>query len=422
MGHLVDLAQQILHHAQTLESQLADASSPLPSFEAGGPAVYPKASEHPEIFNTRSALTDASRELYQLALGPGDSLRSIIGPEKLQAFTLNAIDRLEICSHVPAFPGTIAIQDLARKVGIESEILERLLRFAASFNLFKFVDGKVQNTALSETLPLLSNWTRLINRKEFSCAFSAWPEAMKLYKEGSASPVYPWNVGNGMATSFFEYLTAEKDGMKNFGAALQDHAKITGVDTSYIVKGFDWASLGSGLVVDVGGGTGHVSTMLAEEFPDLKFVVQDLEASKDAATAQITSRGFVDRISFQVQDFFEPQPPSSYDAKVFLLRAIVHDWRDEECAKILRQLLPAVERGAKIVLCDRVAPSSREGKATHMESFTLFMDLVMFSLLGAKERSVEQWKRLVKRTDERLRVESIYQAVGSEMGLVVVGM
>ncbi|KAF2679830.1 S-adenosyl-L-methionine-dependent methyltransferase [Lentithecium fluviatile CBS 122367] len=200
--------------------------------------------------------------------------------------------------------------------------------------------------------------------------------------------------------------------MKNFGCAMKGHAAVVGADTSHIVNGFDWASLGSGPVVDLAGGSGNISIMLAEAFPELRFVVQDLATTREAATAQIQACGLQDRILFEVQDSFEPQAVDH--------GSIMHDWEDEEYSKILRQLLPAVENGTKIVMCDKILPPKGR-KATHMEFFLIFMDLLMFSLLGAKERSIDQWEALVKKTDPRLKVLAVHQPIGSERGLVVVG-
>jgi 6-hydroxytryprostatin B O-methyltransferase len=49
-----------------------------------------------------------------------------------------------------------------------------------------------------------------------------------------------------------------------------------GYSSSFLVNGVDWASFGEATVVDVGGVSGHISFALAEAFPSLRFVVQDL--------------------------------------------------------------------------------------------------------------------------------------------------
>lgn len=420
MGQLVDLAQKIHEHAIALEKQLEAASAPHPSLEAGGPALYPTPSTQPDIFTTRSALIDASKQMYQLALGPGDTLRSMIGQERMYSFILNVVDRLAICDHVPPFPQSIPMEELAQKTSIDSDLLGRVLRFAASMNLFSVKENRVALTALSETLPMLSGWTRLHTRREVSCAISALPDSIANYKQPfDARSMTPWNVGNDMDTLFFDYLNAEPNGMENFGAAMRAHANVAGSDISYIADGYDWTALCSGPVVDVGGGSAHISVTLAKRFPKLQFIVQDLEPSKDAALNQIAAAKLQDRVKFQVQDFFKPQV-IDHGAKAFLLRAILHDWRDEECVSILRNLLPAVEKGAKIVICDRILPAT-ERQPTHMDSFLLFMDLTMYTLSGAKERSTDQLRAVLERTHPDLKILKVHQQVGIEWGLTVVG-
>jgi len=46
--------------------------------------------------------------------------------------------------------------------------------------------------------------------------------------------------------------------------------------TLTVVVGFDWAIIPNGTVVDVGGGIGTQSLILAQEYPNLKLVIQDL--------------------------------------------------------------------------------------------------------------------------------------------------
>jgi tRNA G46 methylase TrmB len=64
--------------------------------------------------------------------------------------------------------------------------------------------------------------------------------------------------------------------------------------SSALLPGFDWASLKKGdLVVDVGGGVGSSTLVLAKQYPDLKFVVQDLpQTIKDAETVSTSSSTF----------------------------------------------------------------------------------------------------------------------------------
>lgn len=129
---------------------------------------------------------------------------------------------------------------------------------------------------------------------------------------------------------------------------------------------FPWSDLpatgGSrSLVVDVGGSKGHVSLHLARIFPDLKFIVQDLPEVIDGAAnqplpslTQDDDAAIKDRIEFVPHNMFEEQPIK--DADVYLLRYVLHDWGDKYCIDIIRNLVPALKRGARIVVQDHVLP------------------------------------------------------------------
>ncbi len=141
------------------------------------------------------------------------------------------------------------------------------------------------------------------------------------------------------------------------------------------MTGFPWLELSPrSVVVDVGGGIGSTSMLLANAFPQLRFVIQDRPPVVEMGVTvcghfriflvKAHNCSFViqawrarhpemlenGRAVFQAHDFFKPQPPypAELDAEktipppdseglnvkgkdvpaVFLLRVITHDWPD----------------------------------------------------------------------------------------------
>ncbi|KAI4115130.1 MAG: hypothetical protein LQ338_007900, partial [Usnochroma carphineum] len=126
-----------------------------------------------------------------------------------------------------------------------------------------------------------------------------------------------------------------------------------GLELSYIIAGFDWASLGEAIVVDVGGSHGALSMELSLEFPQLSCIVQDQAKVIENGEAQLppSSKG---RVSFMEHDFFQDQPVKA--AGVYILRWVLHDWSDTYAIKILRALIPALTTKSKILICELVLP------------------------------------------------------------------
>ncbi|KAL8837677.1 MAG: hypothetical protein Q9170_002438 [Blastenia crenularia] len=98
------------------------------------------------------------------------------------------------------------------------------------------------------------------------------------------------------------------------------------------------------------------------------------------------------------QHFFQPQPVEG--ARAYYMYSVLHDWRDEQCRQILRNLRDAMKRGySKILINENAIPDA--GAVWQITSF----DWTMIAALALAERTEAQWRQLVELVD--LRVEGI---------------
>jgi hypothetical protein len=125
------------------------------------------------------------------------------------------------------------------------------------------------------------------------------------------------------------------------------------IPPSVMLNAYNWSTITNATIVDVGGAKGLACQTLAREFPHMKFIVQDLESTANAGREQLPSE-FADRITFMTHDFFTPQPVKG--AEVYFFRAVFHDWSDKYCMKILQNLVPALKKGARIIIVDPFTP------------------------------------------------------------------
>jgi len=164
----------------------------------------------------------------------------------------------------------------------------------------------------------------------------------------------------------------------------------------FLVENYSWDAVGPGTVVDMGGSSGHISVKLAERYPSLRFIVQDL-ADVIAGGQNRIPGNLVPRIRFMVHDFFTPQPVS---ADVYLFRWIFSNWSDAYCVKILRNLIPVLKPGARIVINDNLMPEPNVLPLLQERS-TRAMDLLMLTLSNSRDREMEDWVNLFKQADRR---------------------
>ena len=158
-------------------------------------------------------------------------------------------------------------------------------------------------------------------------------------------------LANSTSLNTFDFFAQNPDRAKRFAGAMSSTSTAS---LNALISYFDWSSLGSNsTVVDIGGSQGHVCVHLAQEFPHLRFIVQDMHEVIEGAEAKIP-KDVKDKIEVTVHDMFTEQPVKGAD--VYLLRYVLHDWPDKYCIKVLQELVPSLKKGAKIVIQDHLLP------------------------------------------------------------------
>lgn len=82
-------------------------------------------------------------------------------------------------------------------------------------------------------------------------------------------------------------------------------------------------------------------------------MIQDLEPVIASAKQHVPA-DLENRVTFMTHDFLTEQP---VHGDVYFFRWILHNWSDKYCVQILRNLIPVLKTGAKIVLNDNVLPA-----------------------------------------------------------------
>ena len=73
------------------------------------------------------------------------------------------------------------------------------------------------------------------------------------------------------------------------------------------------------------------------------------------------------------------------------MHSVLHDWPDDHAEQILKTLKPAMEPGySRLLLNENLIPDTN----AHWE--TTALDLLMMTMVSAKERTETQWRHLIE--------------------------
>ncbi|KAF4448439.1 hypothetical protein F53441_8162 [Fusarium austroafricanum] len=396
---LLQLSQSILAATGTIVRHLQDTNQEEPSFDQNSPVIQ----TNTEIDEIRILLNEAAHDLLRLVNGPVNEYRSFfMTPYTLAAYQVAL--HFGIFRHVP-LGGKINVFELAPKVGIDQDLCGRVVKHLATQHVFAEVEPDVFSHTASSALVARNSDVEALLLMQFDEMFKAASEASTFVQNTafkSSSDDSPFITRHGKPPYLFY---AENPG-KGVGFA-KAMAALTKMDRSIstLRDGFPWGEIKApGKVVDVGGASGHISIQLASHFQNLNFVVQDLSSEAIANGKARLTPDIAKRVTFMQYDFFNEQPIT--DANAFFLRQCLHNWRDEDCIKIIRALVPALEkckRDTPLLINEEVLPELNE-VPKYQEHLSRQCDMCMFVITGAKERSGAEFEKLLRAADPRFEV------------------
>jgi len=258
--------------------------------------------------------------------------------------------------------------DLANEAGVQGHMLYRVLRALASIGIFaETSDGRFQLTPLAETLRS-DGGQRAYAMLHGVELYQSWARLLDAVRTGEAGFVKAF----GMPA--FEYFGRFPDRGAVFDQAMTGHH---GAEAEPMLDAYDFSGFPE--LVDVGGGNGSLLAAILKRHEGMRGVLFDLPAVMDRATHG-------DRCRLAEGNFLESVPAG---ADAYLLRHVVHDWNDEDAARILRNCRTAMKPGGKVLVVEIVVPAGND------PSFAKWMDLMMVAY-GGKERSEEQYRELFR--------------------------
>ena len=152
------------------------------------------------------------------------------------------------------------------------------------------------------------------------------------------------------------------------------------------------------LIVDVGGGAGHLLATLLKAWPQARGVVFDLAHASSIADETLRTAGVADRAHFACGSFFDAVPEG---ADAYVLKSVLHNWPDEPALRIVQSVSRAMGSDARVYLVERVMPERVSTSAADREAVRA--DLQMLLGCDGCERTEAQYRALLAAAGLRLQ-------------------
>ncbi|KAF2443247.1 S-adenosyl-L-methionine-dependent methyltransferase [Karstenula rhodostoma CBS 690.94] len=415
MSALTELAAIASTEAQKLTNYITSNNLPLPSFEVDAPGELPIPSTDEDLQASRIRLLKAAQDLQALALGPAEDLRWKAWNQYNDNISLHAIMHFRLPEAVPV-NGTATFAEISQKTGLKEPLVMRFVRHAAIYHVFKEVSsGVVAHTAGSVALldgSSVRDWLDM--------TFEEWgPASVNAVKQLIQSPDSGEQSDAGFALAFggqtiFEFLAERPDRARVFGLSMSNFSKGASHKVEHLITNYDWPALGESTIVDLGGSHGHISLAIAAAHPKLKFVVEDLPGTT-AQGEEMLPAEYKDRISFIGHNLNDPQP--YHGADLYMFRSVLLNWPDQYVVKFIKNLVPALKPGAKVLINEGVLPQPGEVSDWDYKVLTS-LDLCMLAMFNSKERTVEEWEGLFKEADPRFAFQYARKPEGSLLWII----
>jgi SAM-dependent methyltransferase len=278
--------------------------------------------------------------------------------------------QLKLADHLAHGPRSAAA--LAEACNAVVCALRRLLRALHSHGLVqRLPDDRYASTPLGERLRAAApgSLRDLAVLYGAPWLWQAWGELLHAVQTGDNA----FEQAHG--EPLYDYLAARPPAAHVFQRAMSAYTKQ---ENDALVAAIDLGDARS--AVDVGGGHGELLRALLQRHAGLHGILFERPAVVAAHDAARTRDELGQRLQAVAGDFFASVPAG---ADLYLLKNVLHNWRDDDALRLLRSCRDAMRPGARLLVVERLLDAPDEANAADEARF----DIHMLVAVGGQLRS-----------------------------------
>ena len=272
--------------------------------------------------------------------------------------------------------GPLTATEIAGKADADPEAVHRLLRTLSGYSVFAETDdGRFELTPMAEALredapDSMRDLAVLMGHPLF---WEEWGHLLETVRTGKA------NLPELRGMAAFDFLMSHPEYAATF---FQGMANLSGPETEPVAAAHDFSRFDT--LVDVGGGRGTLLAAILTRASASRGILFDAPHATADAGPVLASAGVADRCAIENGSYFEGVPA----ADAYLLKHTLHDFTEPQCLAVLKNIREAIKADGAVYVIEYVLPEHNEHHVGNI------IDLWLMLLLGAKERTAEQYARL----------------------------
>ena len=231
---------------------------------------------------------------------------------------------------------------LADRLKIDRTILRRVIKGLEHLELVVEYKNQVELTELGELLvkgkPKNMAYMSLLWGEEFGRSWTKLSDAV-MHETTGFEAYYDEKI--------FQYFAHEPESAMNFNFAMNSISQLL---YPSIVSQLPVSNIKS--IIDVGGGRGNLIKLIAEKYAHLKCSLYEL----DSVVSEIKVAGEPEKVELIIGDFFNRVPR----ADAHIMSNVLHDWNDDECIQILKNVRQAQTGDGYLFLLEMCVEHDKE--------------------------------------------------------------
>ena len=286
--------------------------------------------------------------------------------------------------------GPKPLGDLASECSANPQRLSQILKPLYNNGIFKY-DASNDTYAANHVSELLCsdhwtqwhNWVELYGNQFYDIARGI-PKSIQ-----SSQTRWAAQINYDTEDNMFTYFQSQ-------GWVPQLHHTLSGGATAMapgVLADYPWEEIAEKTVLDIGGGGGGFLVSLLRKYETMRGGILDLKGVIDHIKPFFLKGGqfedLKDRVPSQSLipgDFMEWVPKF----EVYVMKWVLHDWKDEDAVIILKNIRRAIHEGEKsrLVVLESILSDGRIGRLSR------YGDINMMMTTNGQERTEAEWRKL----------------------------